>query len=149
MGKLTCQDLMVGDWFKSVDYNSPFRITAIYDDVVQTQADYQSEIDGNWYSEVEIKDLVPIKLTEEILVKNGFEYAYNEVSKMQNKQLLVDNIGGHYIEIRLDKRNMAVWYDYDEDGDGVYSDVLIDLPYYVHKLQHLLRLCGIEKEIEL
>ena len=65
-------DLMVGDWLKSVDYNSPFRITAIYNDVVQTQADYQSEIDGNWYSEAEIKDLVPIELTEEILAKNGF-----------------------------------------------------------------------------
>lgn len=92
---------------------------------------------------------LPIELTEEILVKNGFEYAYNEVSKMQNKQLLVANIGGHYIEIRLDKKNVAIWYDYDEDGDGVYSDVLLDLPHHVHNFQHLLRLCGIEKEIKL
>ena len=89
----------------------------------------------------------PIPLTEDILVKNGFEYAFNEVSKMQNKQLLVANIGSHYIEIRLDKRNVAIWYDYDEDGDGVYSDVLIDLPHNVHNFQHLLRLCGIDKEL--
>lgn len=93
--------------------------------------------------------VLPIPLTEEILVKNGFGYAYNEVSKMQNKQLLVANIGGHYIEVRLDKKNVAIWYDYDENGDGVYSDVLIDLPHHVHNFQHLLRLCGIEKSIEL
>lgn len=144
---MKASDICIGDWFKAIDYNSPFRITAIYDDVVQTQADYQSEIDGNWYSEVEIKDLVPIPLTEDILEKNGFEYAYNEVSEMHNKQLLVANIGGHYIEVRLDKKNVAIWYDYDENGDGVYSDVLIDLPHHVHKFQHLLRLCGIEKEL--
>ena len=147
--KMKASDVCIGDWFKAIDYNSPFRITAIYDDVVQTQADYQSEIDGNWYSEVEIKDLVPIELTEEILVKNGFEYAFNEVSKMQNKQLLVANIGGHYIEVRLDKKNVAIWYDYDENESGFYSDVLLELPRTVHTLQHLLRLCGIEKEIEL
>lgn len=146
---MKASDICIGDWFKSTDYNAPFRVTAVYHNVVQTQADYQSEIDGNWYSEAEIKDLVPIPLTEDILVKNGFEYAYNEVSKMQNKQLLVANIGDHYIEIRLDKRNVAIWYDYDEDGDGVYSDVLIDLPHHVHNFQHLLRLCGIEKEFEL
>lgn len=137
---MKASEICIGDWFKAIDYNSPFRITAIYDDVVQTQADYQSEIDGNWYSEAYIKDLVPIELTEEILVKNGFEYAYN-------KQLLVANIGGHYIEVRLDKKNVAIWYDYDENGDGVYSDVLIDLPHHVHNFQHLLRLCDVEKSI--
>jgi len=91
----------------------------------------------------------PIPLTEDILVKNGFEYAYNEASKMRNKQLLVANIGGHYIEVRLDKKNVAIWYDYDENESGFYSDVFLGLPRTVHKLQHLLRLCGIEKEIEL
>lgn len=94
-----------------------------------------------------VDKLSPIPITEEILVKNGFEYAYNEASEMRNKQLLVANIGGHYIEVRLDKKNVAIWYDYDENGDGVYSDVLIDLPHHVHNFQHLLRLCGIEKEL--
>ena len=92
---------------------------------------------------------LPIKLTEEILVKNGFEYAYNEASEMQNKQLLVANISGHYIEVRLDKKNIAIWYDYDENESDFYSDVFLPLPYFVHGFQHMLRLCGIEKEIEL
>lgn len=138
---MDCKDLMVGDL---VYIHEPeckgHRIDAI------DELDGQVGADGEVYDECDIR---PIKLTEEILVKNGFEYAYNEASEMQNKQLLVANIGSHYIEIRLDKRNVAIWYDYDEDGDGVYSDVLIDLPHNVHNFQHLLRLCGIEKEIEL
>ena len=120
-------DLMVGDLFKAVDYNSPFRITAIYDDVVQTQADYQSEIDGNWYSEAEIKDLVPIGLTEEILVKNGW----------RKEPITID---GDY----------ANWHGEipicQEEDEFNYERIELT---YVHQLQHLLRLAGVQKEIEL
>lgn len=128
---MDCKDLMVGDWFKAVDYNSPFRITAIYDDVVQTQADYQSEIDGNWYSEAEIKDLVPIELTEEILVKNGFDCLYYDD-------------GNSYWWAVFDG-----WFNISSEGEFRcvnFRDLVIKS---VHQLQHLLRLCGIEKEIEL
>ena len=132
---MKASDLMIGDWFKAVDYNSPFRITAIYDDVVQTQADYQSEIDGNWYSEAEIKDLVPIELTEDILVRNGFDFTkrsygvYCKEDKYGDAELSKDE-DGFYWSINTDE----------------YEILRID---YVHQLQHLLRLCGIEKEIEL
>lgn len=126
--KLT--ELMVGDYVKDKKTNKCLRITGT--DILLFHDYYE-----------------PIHLTKEILVKNGFEYAYNEVSKMKNRQLLVANIGGHYIEVRLDKKNVAIWYDYDENGDCVYSDVLIDLPHHVHNFQHLLRLCVIDKEIEL
>ena len=132
---MKASDLMVGDLFKAVDYNSPFRITAIYDDVVQTQADYQSEIDGNWYSEAEIKDLIPIELTEEILVKNGWDFTKRKYG----------------VYCKEDTNHDA---ELSKDGDGFYWSINTD-EYeilridYVHKLQHLLRLAGIEKEIEL
>lgn len=125
-------ELMVGDWANIK--GKPVKVTL---DDLRTMLILFEDVDFH---------IEPIELTEYILVKNGFEYAYNEASEMQNKQLLVANIGGHYIEVRLDKKNVAIWYDYDENGDGVYSDVLIDLPHHVHKFQHLLRLCGIEKE---
>lgn len=141
MKELNCQDLMVGDWFKSVDYNSPFRITAIYDDVVQTQADYQSEIDGNWYSEAEIKDLVPIPLTEEILVKNGFSYKHKEETcstcSYHHWQLV-----GEYLALD----DCQYWRKEKKDDLPRFRIAGIDVNY-VHQLQHLLRLCGIEKQL--
>lgn len=128
---MKASEICIGDWFKAIDYNSPFRITAIYDDVVQTQADYQSEIDGNWYSEAYIKDLVPIELTEEILVKNGFDK--DGRSKYYHDYIL---------ELELWDFNIS-W----SSVDGFrYEDIKLN---YVHQLQHLLRLVGVQKEIEL
>lgn len=123
---MKASEICIGDWFKAIDYNSPFRITAIYDDVVQTQANYQSEIDGNWYSEAEIKDLVPIELTEEILVKNGFK----KFAEGQANFDYTDN------DIHLE-----YWI-----GDGCFRYYTAEIRY-VHQLQHLLRLCGVEKEL--
>lgn len=133
-------DLMVGDLFKAVDYNSPFRITAIYDDVVQTQADYQSEIDGNWYSEAEIKDLIPIELTEDILVKNGFSEIHHPGTGATDEYSEWFFGGIKIIEWLEDWK----YHYFSAGGDGAPIDF-----QYVHQLQHLLRLCGIEKEIEL
>lgn len=144
---MDCKDLMIGDWvnYSILNINSKV-VSIIGNHTITIQFVDKNDKIGVIHGLLE-ETINPIPLTEEILVKNGFEYAYNEASDMQNKQLLVANIGSHYIEIRLDKRNVAIWYDYDENGDGVYSDVLIDLSHYVHKFQHLLRLCGIEKEL--
>lgn len=138
---MDCKDLMIGDWFKAVDYNSPFRITAIYDDVVQTQADYQSEIDGNWYSEAEIKDLVPIELTEDILEKNGLkkqeanEWFYYKEQDGKGQYMILWSMDYNYLEI------------------GSYTNAYGEFERfgvcYVHQLQHALRLCGIDMEIKL
>ena len=133
---------MVGDWVSYKD-DPPYivRGTSICKVVtIDNGIDHRNVMDDA---------INPIPLTDEILVKNGFKYAYNEAADTYNRQLLVANIGGHYIEVRLDKKNVAIWYDYDENESGFYSDVLLDLPRTVHQLQHLLRLCGIEKEIEL
>ena len=131
---MKASEICIGDWFKAIDYNSPFRITAIYDDVVQTQADYQSEIDGNWYSEAEIKDLVPIELTEEILAKNGYKST--------------PGLDFYWLD---DKKHCCI-KNYDGKRLFCYKQGINDIwlvVKYVHQLQHLLRLCGIEKEIEL
>lgn len=140
---MKASDICVGDWFKAVDYNSPFRITAIYDDVVQTQANYQSEIDGNWYSEAEIKDLIPIELTEDILVKNGFVYreAEETCATVAYHHWQLD---GHWFAL-----NYTQYFRKEKRDDMPRFDVAGIAIHYVHQLQHLLRLCGIEKEIEL
>ena len=86
------------------------------------------------------KNFTPIPLTEEILEKNGF------VEFMpHNWQIVIDNI---MIEIREPERNMAIWLDWEHYRD-VYASYIFPGPNCVHELQHALRLCNIEKEIEL
>lgn len=96
---------------------------------------------------VHVDDIEPIKLTEEILVKNGF----------------CENI--HYYPYPTyeysDDENFVVRIAFPQDCDKTeynktfceidakWCDILHIDCEYVHQLQHLMRLCGIEKEIEL
>ena len=81
----------------------------------------------------------PIPLTEEILVKNGFEKCHNDEAPVEECYFF-----------RLFNKQCG-WLDIDAFGleeelgaEFTYNDVNIN---YVHQLQHLLRLCGIEKEL--
>lgn len=139
------EDLMIGDFvYVARGYDKHLTIEKVKGIIADKDEPYPVTISTG--ETVSLNDIKPIPITEDILEKNGFEYAY-KVSEMHNKQLLVANIGGHYIEVRLDKKNVAIWYDYDENESGFYSDVFLDLPKTVHQLQHLLRLCGVEKSI--
>lgn len=73
----------------------------------------------------------PIFLTPEILEKNGFY-----CSEMPSR----DETGNFYIK-KCEFSNIFVNMTFD-DGSDFGNKVL-----YVHELQHLLKLCGIEKEI--
>lgn len=89
----------------------------------------------------DVSQLQPIPLTEEILENNAF------VQFMpHNWQIVIDNI---MIEIRELEHNMAIWLDWEEHDTGTYASYILPSPNYVHELQHALRLCGIDKEIEL
>lgn len=78
-----------------------------------------------WYS---ASKLSPISLTTDVLEKNGFSKNYRE-DDLSYAQSCGDVIGIHIF------------------GKGGIMDEMYFK--YVHELQHALRLCGIEKEIEL
>lgn len=128
---MTREELMVGDW---VMFNNVVdKVQEIYGKVGNV---YLQE-----YGTIEISRLSPIFLTEEILEKIGFV----EFTPL-NWQIVIDNI---MIEIREPEHNMAIWLDWDEHDTGTYASYIFPVPNYVHELQHALRLCNINKEIEL
>ena len=145
------EELMIGDW---VCYSKANKYYTRVNEIRHTEA----PLDDQWYIEgmrsdndkinpnaleyFAVEMLSPVPLTPEILKKNGFEYYDNPV-----KVLMTNTINGHYVEIRLDRKEIAIWYDYDKNNDSVYSDCLFPLPYWLHDFQHALRLCGINKEI--
>lgn len=138
---MKASDFMLGDWVLVNDV--PLQVDALSDNSCGF-CDSEGKI---YWAQEGFDNLVPIPLTEEILARNGFDYAFYTVSETLDIRLMVAKINGDYIEIRLDKKTIGVWLDYDENGDGVYSDYLFPLPCYVHEFQHALRLCGIEKQI--
>lgn len=107
-------NLMIGDWFRGPD-PTPIRITRI---------DSRGMLVENQDTdEVGLEDLQPIPLTEDILLKNGFE-DFGRYFRLQDDILMIHRNGGKLWVI------IGTW--------------AIDIQY-VHKLQHLLRFCGLNE----
>ena len=128
---------MIGDWVHNSYTNENYQVWPQFFSQIYHQ-------DKEMQRDLEDFNIFPVPLTKEILVKNGFE--------------IQDQGGGRF----------DVWTGYGEDNeddiefefmdDSIY--VKIDAPVhgyyytswkikYVHQLQHILRECGCEKEIEL
>ena len=123
-------EVMVGDWV--LDGKKPAQITGIMcDDIFETTL--SPSVGGEC--------ITPIPLTHEILEKNGFVEFTSD-----NWQIVIDNI---MIELRAPEHNMAIWLDWDEHDTGTYASYMFPRPDCVHELQHALRFCEIDKEIEL
>lgn len=117
---MNAKDLMIGDWV--VWATRPTKIDAIAEGGFSVHLK-----DEGWQS---VDAVEPIKLTPEILEKNGFRY--NDlpfVMAWERFGLALYNGGNGY---RINCGNNVA--------------LIIDS---VHELQHALRLCGIEKGIEL
>lgn len=112
----------------------------------QINADNEAfvSIDGNdGLDEISIDDeIVGIFITPEILEKNGFEFLYSSLpggSLQEQRRKKVDTYKWHGLVINY----------FHENSDFQIMDIRRVRFNYVHELQHALRLCGIEKEINL
>lgn len=124
-------ELMIGDYIcldGDVNYDNPIRIQ---------QIGYQGENDIVADSDVfGVEDIIPIPLTEEILVKNGFE----DVTEEGDRIRLLGT---------FDENDNLTFVNLYPATIGYGTDIPQLKVYYVHQLQHLLRLAGVQKEIEL
>lgn len=126
MSKLTTKDLMIGNWVcfdGDTEHTNPVQI-----DGISTE---EACVDGDWYDVWK-----PIPLTTEILEKNF---------PMQNPQI---------------ESKWVKWWNFNDAKNGFYFEIdtpnnkcdgpILNMDFkYVHQLQQALKLCGIEKEIEL
>lgn len=124
---MKANELMIRDWVANPINGKPMRVMSLTRDVELGLSGFYDNV-------------IPIPLTAEILEKIGFVRFYVNYWKMQ--------VGNGYIELRPTEGNMAIWLDYDEDNDGIYADYILPYPDNLHELQHALRLCNIDKEIE-
>lgn len=125
---MKANELMIGDWVRIKDLKDPIKRISCIDE-------YLGEVDfwdGEKLIGTSIINVLPIPLTAEILEKNGFTCDADGMN--DSDELTVSIEYGEY------QRNT-------DDGFKMLADGKIIK--YVHELQHALRLCGIEKEIEL
>ena len=89
----------------------------------------------------------PIPLTPDILEKNGFEKLDFSHYHIKDRTLVLDADGKwdgplswHWVVTEIDT---------NAKGQPVVLDYYVATINYVHELQHAMRLCGIDKEINL
>lgn len=140
---MKANELMIGDWVKTpVDMGKIQAINATCLPNFQTVEVWHKRYeDGRRAGDYicDPLDLQPIPLTPEILEKNGWKHKYYGIYR----QMI-----GEAITIDIFPEGCSV---VDERGSQCRYRLRYHLPApkFVHELQHALRLCGIEKEIEL
>ena len=123
------EELMIGDWVLDCTQNA--QVTGITcDGIIETTA--------NAISNIEL--LEPIPITPEILEKNGFESVKN-IFGFKTYKLNDDFI----LEDRGEKKCLCRSC-YKIQPSSTFWVCNIE---HVHELQHVLKLCGISKNIEL
>lgn len=127
--ELTLDDLVYGLYPNGKRYPHPFRIAAV--DIYPTNKSPRIVTVGGYGFQEE--HLAPIPLTDEILKANGFEYFHKNFAALDRESPF--------------QLEMVEWPN--EEGIGLWTLGNLIKIRYVHELQHALRLCGIEKDIEL
>ena len=119
-------ELMIGDYVKIKDLKDPvkwiFGIDGFLNKVYY--------LDGEDLLFTSVDNVLPIPLTVEILLKNNFEKHFDD------DIVLYTHPQGIIIE-------MGINYKLFDDGHFFVRGVQQHL-YYVHELQHALRLCGVD-----
>ena len=142
---MKANELMIGDYVKiKGDYGKPLKITTI-DDTYNSINYFDGDAEGELT--LQLNEIEPIPLTNEILEKSGFikqnfdgwEYIHPNDSTFS------------YIDYRILWRT-----DYDNHlfikkykGSNIFATLQISRINFVHQLQQALMFCEIEKEIVL
>lgn len=135
---MKANELMIGDWVNTSDGISRVIYIAKYSGIYTDNTNIGEKL----YS---LHEINPIPLTPEILEKNGFEKQDYQWKYRDNSCMVIIciapliEIDGEMIDDNL--ANVML--------HGALFDIDITFDGYVHELQHALKLCGIEKEIEL
>ena len=133
---MTANELMIGDYV--IRKNVPNEIL-IVNAIDSIRGIVYLDLDGLGITE-KIENIKPIPLTPEILEKNG--WVYNNEDEKFFPQTWVG--GGLKLQGADDCGYcIVVTSDYDDEDTNGTPFII----FYVHQLQHALRLCGIIKEI--
>ena len=128
-------DLMIGDWVMSD--NELLKVS----DILRYRIYANDAVE--YYP---IENLEPILLTGEILKSNGFELVPDSERVTKAFRDLYDLWECEIIS----QQTLRLFYDRNSKDYRLqaFGDNISNI-YFVHELQHAMRVCGVKKEIEL
>lgn len=131
---IRAEELMLGDWLKYGTFDTIVKVISLYGSMVNTNAATPLFPD----------DLEPIPITPEILEKNGFviKKKWAQMGNFGDSPLIMWHFEDEPI-LRHFKHELEI---HQNDTGKVHIHIPCE---YVHQLQHALKLCGINKNIEL
>lgn len=132
---MTANELMIGDYVIRKNVTNEFLTVVAIDSI---RGIVYLDLDGLGITE-KLENIEPIPISPKILEKIGF------VKQAYDGWLISENNGRRLIEYRTDYFDGLLRINYAEEP---FSELTIKAKYF-HELQHALRLCGIEKPIEL
>ena len=142
---MEAKELMIGDWVYAIDANGekhPCRANNLEYDYTNKRGDFCVDFYGTGY-DAEWPDIAfnvePIPLTPEILEKNGFVQKLKKYYTISIDTSLVIKREPIY---GANGNTFLLGYFVNRSGFQWFIELS-----YVHELQHALRLCGIDKEI--
>ena len=150
--KLTVQALMVGDWVKIKEPNKYAGAIGTIQSLSSLEGAYfaiyiNDPNFGTFITEVFCEDIEPIPLTAEILEKNGFSELMEHDEWSRIFRAYHDDL---FIEVGI-YEPMFINIGYvDKEGEEQPLCNIVKIHgenFFVHDLQHALRLCGVDKEI--
>lgn len=130
-------DIMIGDRVFFPEINRHVVVTTIYDNGMITVTDQVTPSLANRFMR-KCDRFEAIPLTAYILEKNGFK----KDEKLEEMYYWNWGIGNNCISYDKETGIVRIFH--------TFGHLVFVLPLsYIHQLQHALKLCGIEKEIEL
>ena len=150
---MKANELMIGDYIAVKPSGMPIKVAAVHHKKVAYHAC------TNELAWVRKSLLEPIPLTTDVLEKNGFYYGYtsseedlasNTIAQLseEDKGWVWDEGNGE-IKIMFPNESDGGMITIDDKGFDRRMAFIFAENIYVHELQHAMRLCEIEKEIEL
>ena len=130
---MKAEKLMIGDWlFYKGQFNAfPFKV----EQITKRKVGYHAEPNESRMHYIILSECEPVPITPEFLERNGFR-------KVQDL---------YYMKSENKIFPYPFFIEYNPNNNCLFvNDGMIPMPItYVHQLQHVLRLCDIEKEVEL
>ena len=147
---MKANELMIGDWVKVIEPDRYASAKGTILSLTSQEGGYYAikisdVIYGYLTTDVFNEDIEPIPLTAEILEKNGFQARNRYIWEQKDNYCCIKlNIAP---KIEIDGKIFGEPPILLQINGATFSlNIIIE---YVHELQHALRLCEIEKEIEL